>query len=81
MYKRFPLEFDPLYWGAVFPLGMYTVGTFQMARAMELDFLFVVPRYFVYIALAAWLATFLGLGRTVGRGLLELLRKSPRATP
>ncbi|MCW5979674.1 MAG: tellurite resistance/C4-dicarboxylate transporter family protein [Bryobacteraceae bacterium] len=81
VYERFPLEYDPLYWGAVFPLGMYTVGTFQMARAMELDFLFVVPRYFVYVALAAWLATFLGLCRTLGRGLLELLRKSPRTIP
>ena len=23
VYQRFPLEYDPLYWGAVFPLGMY----------------------------------------------------------
>ena len=29
---RFPIRYDPLYWGAVFPLGMYTVATWQMAR-------------------------------------------------
>lgn len=23
VYKRFPLAYDPLYWGAVFPIGMY----------------------------------------------------------
>jgi anaerobic selenocysteine-containing dehydrogenase len=28
IYRRFPLRYDPLYWGAVFPLGMYTACTF-----------------------------------------------------
>ena len=30
VYKRFPMKYDPLYWGAVFPLGMYAVSTEQM---------------------------------------------------
>ena len=61
VYKRFPLRYDPLYWGAVFPLGMYTACTFRMAQALELNFLFFVPRCFIYIALTAWSAAFLGL--------------------
>ncbi|HKW98652.1 MAG TPA: tellurite resistance/C4-dicarboxylate transporter family protein [Bryobacteraceae bacterium] len=76
IYRRFPLEYDPLYWGAVFPLGMYTACTFQMAQAMQLDFLFAVPRFFIYIALAAWIATFLGLCRRLAAGLVGPLRRA-----
>jgi len=75
IYKRSPLRYDPLYWGAVFPLGMYTACTLQMAHAMELDFLIVLPRVFIYVALGAWLATFAGLCRTLLGGLLVLLRR------
>ena len=60
-YKRFRLAYDPLYWGAVFPLGMYTVSTLQLAQALDLPFLLWIPHYFVYIAITAWLATFTGL--------------------
>ncbi len=60
VYKKFPLKYDPLYWGAVFPLGMYTASTFEMAKAMDLDFLLFIPKYFIYIALVAWAVTFWG---------------------
>jgi tellurite resistance protein TehA-like permease len=63
----FKLSYDPLYWGIVFPLGMYTVSTFQLANAIDVQFLFWVPHIFVYIAMFAWAVTFLGLLRTIFR--------------
>lgn len=69
--RRFPLRYDPLYWGAVFPLGMYTVATKQMAVALELPFLAPLPPVFFVVALAAWTLAFVGLA-------WELVRKPAR---
>ncbi|WP_345798127.1 tellurite resistance/C4-dicarboxylate transporter family protein [Castellaniella sp. MT123] len=66
-FQRFPFRYDPLYWGAVFPLGMYAASTWQMDRAMEFGFLAGMPRVFLHIALFAWLATFIGMVRSLLR--------------
>jgi len=79
VHKRYPLEYDPLYWGAVFPLGMYAACTFQMEQAMHLDFLLIVPRIFIYIALAAWVMAFIGLCRRLSGGLFRLARRRREA--
>lgn len=69
VYRRFPMKYDPLYWGAVFPLGMYAASTDRMIAAMEFDFLAFLPQIFLYIGLVAWLAAFAGLG-------FDLLRRA-----
>jgi Tellurite resistance protein and related permeases len=63
--KRHPLRYDPLYWGAVFPLGMYAAGTHEMAAVLRLDFLEAVPVVFLYAAMAAWLVALAGLVRRI----------------
>jgi len=67
--RRFPLRYDPGFWGLVFPLGMYTVATFKLASAIDAPFLLVVPRVFIWLALTAWTIVFIGLLRTIARGL------------
>lgn len=61
-YKHFSLRYDPLYWGAVFPLGMYTACTIRLSSMITgAGFLMIIPRVFIVIAQAAWIATFVGL--------------------
>ncbi|NGM88244.1 C4-dicarboxylate ABC transporter [Parapusillimonas sp. SGNA-6] len=82
VYMRFPLRYDPMYWAAVFPLGMYAASTFQMDKAMDLPLLTAIPPVFFFLAVTAWGLAFFGLvmrtggqvrrlaaGRRVGRSL------------
>lgn len=59
--RRFPLRYDPLYWGAVFPLAMYAVATKHLAAALALPFLASLTPGFFVAALAAWTLVFIGL--------------------
>jgi len=49
--------YSPSYWSMVFPLGMYTAATGKLAHSLPVAALQVVPQYFIYLALAAWVLT------------------------
>ena len=53
--------YNLLYWSAAFPPGMYTAATYELARVMNTPFLGWIPRVFIRIALAGWLATFFAM--------------------
>ncbi|MDE2167440.1 MAG: tellurite resistance/C4-dicarboxylate transporter family protein [Alphaproteobacteria bacterium] len=69
--QRFPLRYDPLYWGAVFPLGMYSVATLQMEKALDLPFLNPLPWTMFLVAVGAWILAFAGLLWEFGKVIMR----------
>ncbi len=52
--KKIPLKYSSLYWGMVFPLGMYTVCTVKLSHIFELSYLMSIPSLFVIISFCTW---------------------------
>lgn len=69
--RRVKISYDHQYWSVVFPLGMYTACTAQLAKAVNMDFLLEIPRYSIYVAILAWGLTFLGLLKALARYFLS----------
>lgn len=59
--------YEPLSWGRVFPLGMYTACTIALSNAGNFEFLFLIPKYWGWFALIVWTLTFIGMMRSVLR--------------
>ena len=75
VYKKYPFKYDPLYWGAVFPQGMYAVCTFRMSKALNMPFLHYFYEVFIYLAILAWIMTFTGLLRFFISELIRIKQK------
>ncbi|HEX4824219.1 MAG TPA: tellurite resistance/C4-dicarboxylate transporter family protein [Candidatus Polarisedimenticolaceae bacterium] len=67
--RRLPIAYDPQYWSLVFPLGMYSVATYNVAKATGITFLAGVPPVALGAALVAWVLTFAGTIRALVRTL------------
>ncbi|MGH8041390.1 MAG: tellurite resistance/C4-dicarboxylate transporter family protein [Rudaea sp.] len=60
-WRHVPLRYETDDWDIVFPIGMYTVGTFALAHALRLDFLLAISAVGVYVNLLVWLVVAAGL--------------------
>ncbi len=61
IYHRTPFKYSPLYWGMVFPLGMYTACTIKLSQALQIPFIMNIPNYFIYIAYLGWSIIFISM--------------------
>ncbi|MBN8726155.1 MAG: tellurite resistance/C4-dicarboxylate transporter family protein [Xanthomonadales bacterium] len=52
--RRLPLRYTADDWNMAFPVGMYTVGTFELANALELGFMHRISALGVYLNLLVW---------------------------
>jgi tellurite resistance protein TehA-like permease len=59
-WRHVPLRYEVDAWDIVFPLGMYTVGTFELANALQLDFLRPIPAVGVFVSSLMWLIVGIG---------------------
>lgn len=76
LYRGVPLVYNPLFWGAVFPLGMYSVCTYKLAELTSLPSMAALSEIFFFVALAAWMLTFIGMSRTVIGAVRDRLSES-----
>ncbi|MBZ0116649.1 MAG: tellurite resistance/C4-dicarboxylate transporter family protein [Sandaracinaceae bacterium] len=58
--RRVAFAYDPLYWGLVFPLAMYSVCTYRLVETFDLPFAWI-SKVFIVAAILAWMFTFFGL--------------------
>lgn len=61
VYCKVPLKYDPMQWSIVFPLGMYTVATNNLALSAEFKPLLYLSSGMLWIAFIAWTSLMLFL--------------------
>jgi tellurite resistance protein TehA-like permease len=69
-----PLSYTPMLWSVIFPVGMYAVATNRLSLTAELPQLQIVSRVAMWVALAAWAVTVLGLAVASARSFRSFAR-------
>ncbi|WP_235831424.1 tellurite resistance/C4-dicarboxylate transporter family protein [Gordonia zhaorongruii] len=73
--SRVPLRYEVSLWAIVFPLGMYGVASRELGLVHDLPILDAIGHVEIWVALAAWSVTFIGMLAAWGRALAS--RPSP----
>lgn len=58
---RVPLIYEATLWSIIFPLGMYSVAGIYLGQANSLPLVGAIGSSWLWLALAAWLATFVAM--------------------
>jgi len=72
--RRVPLTYTPLLWSVVFPLGMYSVASLRLSLASNISPLRAISHPMLWIAIAAWIATFAALAVASWHSFREFTR-------
>lgn len=75
-HTKIPLHYHAGHWSLVFPLGVYTLCTWELADVLGLPFLRPIPEAFLYLAGLAWGITFLGMAHRVWRRYAPTIRSA-----
>jgi len=70
---RVPLSYEPALWAIVFPLGMFAVASLRLSLAADFPPLQDVSVTVMWVSVATWIATFLGLAIKSFRGIREVV--------
>jgi tellurite resistance protein TehA-like permease len=73
---RVPLTYSPMLWGIVFPLGMFTVASLRLSLATDFPPLRAFSLAMMWISVAAWIVTFLGLAIASWRSFCGFMRSN-----
>ena len=65
--RKLSITYTPALWSLVFPLGMYSLSTFRLSLATQFPPLQNLGLALVWIAFAVWVATFIGMIRSLWR--------------
>jgi tellurite resistance protein TehA-like permease len=75
--RRVPIAYTPLLWSIVFPLGMYAIATLRFAAASDFAALRAISDVVLWIAVAAWIATFAAFALATWQSLRAFERPVP----
>jgi tellurite resistance protein TehA-like permease len=69
--NRIPLRYEPTLWSIVFPLGMYSVGAQLLGDVDALPIVHAIGVVASWIALLAWVVTFIAMLLSIWRNVLR----------
>ena len=58
--RHYSRAYEPRLWNVIFPLGMYAVASYTLGQTAGLGFMVAVARWWIWVAVAAWVVV-LGL--------------------